>query len=126
MRTQISNALKYLCLNSLIFLVVFICASGCTGLIHHADPLAGWQFCSINDLKSNNTISADYQDYIQKLPSQQRQHAGPIYYYQNQTGQHAVEILIGINGRAWRHVLIYDKNDKRIKTVKYLAGYYHS
>ena len=35
-------------------------------------------------------------------------------------------IMIGVNNKVWRHVLIYDKNNMRIKTVKYVSGDYHS
>jgi hypothetical protein len=42
------------------------------------------------------------------------------------TGQHAVEISIPLNGKFWKHVLIYDKTNRRVKTVKYSSGRYMS
>jgi hypothetical protein len=65
MKTQISNALKFFCLSSFILLAAFICATGCAGLVHHSDPLAGWRLCSSDEL--NKIILTDYQDYIAKL-----------------------------------------------------------
>jgi len=41
-------------------------------------------------------------------------------------GQHAVQIEVALNGKWWRHILVYDKNNKRIKTIKYSPGHYRS
>jgi hypothetical protein len=46
--------------------------------------------------------------------------------FEDGTGQHAVEIRIGLDATNWRHILIYDKNDNRIKTIKYADGHYAS
>ena len=58
-------------------------------------------------------------DYIQKLSQKDRKYVGPIGFYEDGTGQHAVEIEEALHGTWWFHVLIYDKGDKRIKTIKY-------
>ena len=52
--------------------------------------------------------------------------AGLIFFFENETGQHAVQIRIGINGTSWEHILIYDKDNKRIKAIKYISGRYAS
>jgi hypothetical protein len=87
------------------------------------DPLAGFHVSSFDP---NKAITDDYKNYIQKLSPEEQKRAGPIFYYEDGTGQHAVLIKIGINGTVWEHVLIYDKNDKRIKTIKYASGNYRS
>jgi ligand-binding SRPBCC domain-containing protein len=46
--------------------------------------------------------------------------------YENSAGQHAVKIETPVNGVYWEHVLIYDQNNKRIKTLKYFGGRYRS
>ena len=87
------------------------------------NPLAGWNF---ENHEPDQAVTNDYRDYIQKLPHEEGKYAGPIHYFEDGTGQHAIMIMIGINGTVWRHVLIYDKDDKRIKTIKYASGDYHS
>jgi hypothetical protein len=90
------------------------------------NPLAGFHFSSLNNLDSNKAITDDYKDYIQKLSPKERERASPIFYFEDGMGQHAVQIRIGINGTSWEHVLIYDKDNKRIKTLKYVSGHYAS
>jgi hypothetical protein len=88
------------------------------------NPLAGWKPASANP---DQAIVNDYQNYIQKLPPEERKYAGgAIEIFEDGTGQHAIMIPIGLNGTVWRHVLIYDKDDKRIKTIKYASGNYGS
>lgn len=52
-----------------------------------------------------------------------------IEFFEDGTGQHAVTFesysdagIIG--GTSWEYVLIYDKNNKRVKTIRYVTGYY--
>jgi len=92
-----------------------------------SDPLAGWKLCQSQDPKDlDQAIRDDYQDYIQKLSPKERKFAEYNNDFEDGMGQHAVEIIIGINGRYWRHILIYDKDNKRIRTIKYATGYYAS
>jgi len=109
-----------------ILLAATVGIIGCATRKPTPDPLAGWHFSSLVNLNSNKTITTDYRDYIQKLSPEERRSAGPIEYFQDGTEQHAVLIWIGINGKVWRHVLIYDRDDKRIRTIKYVSGDYHS
>ena len=90
------------------------------------DPLTGFHMADLQHLDDNKTITADYKAYIQTLSPDEQKRAGPILYYEDGTGQHAVDIEIGINGTSWKHVLIYDKDNKRVKAVKYSSGSYRS
>jgi hypothetical protein len=90
------------------------------------DPLAGFHRADEADMYKSKTITDDYESYIKTLSSNEQKYAGPILYFEGGTGQHAVKIMIGINSKVWEHVLIYDKDDKRIKTTKYVSGDYHS
>jgi hypothetical protein len=92
------------------------------------DPLAGWKPLFGRDYeKANEVIRGDYRDYIQKLPSEQRNNVGPIFLFEDVAGQHAAEFELGVNGKVWEHILIYDKNNKRIKTtIKYTNSGYRS
>ena len=99
-------------------------AVGCVYHSRRPDPLAGWQFSSLMNLKSNEAIKRDYQDYIRELPTDERTAAGPVDYFENPAGEHAVLLWIGVKGKVWRHILIYDEHDKRIRTIKYISGNY--
>jgi len=118
-----------------IILAAFICSTGCSVFdVHpteifarHSDPLVGWSFCRSQDPdKFDGAIRDDYHGYIQALPPQERKNVTEIWFYQNEAGQLAVRIEIGLNGTWWQHVLIYDKNHKRIKVIKYISGHYMS
>jgi hypothetical protein len=115
MKTQISNAFKYLCSSSLVLLAAFICATGCVSwYVHHPDPLAGWHTASENP---NQVIVNDYQNYIHTLSTKEQKVAGPILCFEDGTGQYAVAIEVSLNGKEWRHVLVYNKANKRIKVI---------
>lgn len=91
------------------------------------DPLAGWNLCSDQDpAKLGKAIQADYQDYIQKLPPEEKKFAYYAHSFENGAGQHAVQIEIPLNGTWWEHILIYSTNSNRIKTIKYSKGSYQS
>ena len=105
-----------------ILLAAFVLTAGCATTT--PDPLAGWHFYSRT--KVSQVITDDYQDYIQKLPPKKRNYVGDISFFEDGTGQHAVSIEINLNGTEWKHVLIYDKEDKRIKAMKYVSGHYRS
>jgi hypothetical protein len=83
--------------------------------------LAGWHF---EDRNPNQTIEKDYQDYIQKLPSDQKGFVGTVHFFADGAGQHAIRIEVFEKNRnaAWQHVIIYDKEDIRIRVVR--CGYH--
>ena len=111
-------------LSVFLILTTLVCGVGCT--YHWApDPLAGWKRADYLG-RPNDVIVKDYQEYIQTLSEEERRSANPIFYFEDGTGQHAVQIQIGIKGTSWVHVLIYDKDNKRIKVTKYIAGHYYS
>jgi hypothetical protein len=95
----------------------------CSATKSMPDPLAGFHAASKNP---GQVITTDYQNYIQTLSAEEKRNVGPIQFFEDRTGQHAISITIGMNGRYWRHILVYDKDDKRIKTIKYKTGYYQS
>ena len=47
-------------------------------------------------------------------------------FFEDGTGQRAVQFQIGLKGTWWVYVLIYDQNDKRTRVVKYVRGHYMS
>jgi len=93
----------------------------------HPNPIAGWKFCySDNPIRSNRAILDDYKEYISTLSQKQQESIGSIDIYEDMAGQHAVRIIIPLDGTYLAHILIYDKNNKRIEVIKYVAGYYMS
>ena len=99
--------------------------SGCSCSTTKQDPLAGFHWSSLGNLYSNKTISDDYKDYIQKLSPEERKYTGPIFFYEDGAGQHAVQIEVLVGGKdSWDHYMFYDKNNKRIKAEKIHRGRY--
>jgi len=125
MRTPTTKSASLLSLAIFALLTLLVWSSGCAGFVHHPDPLAGWHRASNNP---DQSIVNDYQNYIQTLSPEEKANLGPspASYFEDGTGQRAIRIKIGINGKEWEHILIYNKEDKRIKTIKYLAGRYMS
>jgi len=106
-------------------LATFVLAIGCAAPTPVPNPLAGFSACFSQDLnKLDKAISDDYNAYIQNLPARERNSAGPVWLFEDRTGQHAVRIEIALNGTDWAHVLFYDKENKRVKTIKFISGHY--
>jgi hypothetical protein len=123
MKTSIKYLINGSKLTILCMLFTLIMA-GCAGLSHHSDPLADWKPMYQGQL--DNTIVEDYKAFIQTLPPKERTlvHDYSIWQYENETGGHAVRIRIYLNGTILEHILIYDQNDERVRTTKYVAGKY--
>lgn len=114
--------MKIIRLVSYILLATVICGFGCYKSKPTPNPLADFHFSSLNNLDSNKAITNDYRDYIQKLPPEEKRLATCDGYCEDGMGQHGVLITVGLEGKNWRHVLIYDKNDKRISVTKWESG----
>jgi len=111
-----------------ILLASFVLAVGCITPKPKIDPLEGWKFSNITNFESNTIVRNDCESYVKQLSPDEQKFLGPspFKYYEDETGQHAVTITIGIDGKVWRHVLIYDKDGKRVKAIKYVSGDYRS
>ena len=121
--------------------------SGCEMFASHTNPLADWKqmapvgcidgemSAEVSTIPGYSQISDDVQTYVNQLPVDQ----GPTWdpsprrwcywledmaFYEDGTGQHAVGFTILHDGTSWGYVLIYDKNNKRIKTGRYVIGHY--
>ncbi len=109
---------------AMICVFAMLIGCGCETFENHTNPIEGWQI----DFKSqpSQTVQKDSQDYISKLPARERIGVGPEQWFTDGKGQHALLIVVALNGTDWGHVLIYDQNDKRVKVVKYIMGHYRS
>jgi hypothetical protein len=98
-------------------------------------PLKGWkQTGSIGLAGGENlaplpvSITDDYQDFIKKLPIRKdpfgfgdRSYSywiDMVSSWEDGTGQQAIDIEIQLD-EAWHYALIYDKNNRRIKVIRY-------
>jgi hypothetical protein len=126
MKTLIKYSIKHFGLVFLVLSAVVIWSAGCAGIVHDPDPLAGWHFYS--RVKVPKAITDDYQDYIQQLPPEERNYVGDISFFEDGAGQHAVSIQIYAHDKPayWRYALIYDKENRRIKVIKYDYSRYMS
>src|SRR6266498_30367 len=112
-----------------VWLAAFSLGAGCSTSKPDPNPLEGWQVRRPSStLLSDRMIEDDYDAYIQALPPGEKRYVdgGNIWFLENSTGQTAVQIKIPLDGTWWIHALVYDKDKKRIKTLKYKAGRYRS
>jgi hypothetical protein len=85
------------------------------------DPLAGWHGGSLDDIPPQ--VSADYKEYINKLPAEERDLVGSVFFYGDDAGHLAIQFEIAKHGTLKEHILIYDSAYKRIKIVRYNGRY---
>jgi hypothetical protein len=94
-----------------------------------SDPLEGWKLLIDRESeKLDQAVKDDYRAYIQKFLSKKHYYIDDsnIWFFENKTGEHAVKIEIPSNGTWLAYVLIYDKENKRIKVIKSKTGRYRS
>jgi len=111
-----------------ILLAMFICGFGCSTSKPTPDPLVGWTSRGFDDYlpslqrhhyQLDKAITDDYQDFIKK---NNLDLMGAITgFLEDGTGQHAVrfEAFPPNQNATWTYVLIYNKENKRIKVMKY-------
>ncbi len=72
-------------------------------------------------------IEQDARAFYQTLPEVEKARAkgddSAISYLEDGTGQHAVVINASDSHEFWHYALIYDKNNRRIKVLKYSTGW---
>jgi hypothetical protein len=108
---------------TLALCMMVISGCSCSAPKPMPDPLAGFHVVSLVYLENNKAITEDYKAYIHTLSSEEQKFATVDDFYENDEGQHAIRITVGLNHTDWWHILIYDKNNKRIKAIKYISGH---
>lgn len=105
--------------------VMILSGCSCSAPKPTPNPLAGFHAAYG---KADQSIVNDYQNYIQTLSPEEKKYMGPYpgRFFEDGTGQHAVQIEVDLKPNAWYHVLIYDKDNKRIKTEKYVDHQFRS
>jgi hypothetical protein len=114
--------IKRLCLILAILFGIAVIGCECERSKAAIDPLEGFHLSSLKNLQSNKAISDDYQNYIQKILSKNGGFVGSVNFFENESGERAVDIRIGVNGAWWKHILIYDRDNKRVNVIKYRTG----
>jgi hypothetical protein len=122
--------MRVLRLHICLLLVAFLGTVGCASRLR-PNPLQGWKGLGSAFVIGSpfaTPVAEDYQDYIVKLPKDERQavHPHDIQFFEGGSAQRAVEISIPLRGTWWKHVLIYDRDGKRTKTIKYASSRYMS
>ena len=80
--------------------------------------LKGWQATSLLD----KVVITDYNVYIEALPPAERVGVAGVQSFADDVGQHAVAITVNGKDGAWMHVLVYDKQNKRLRVSKQAQG----
>jgi hypothetical protein len=102
--------------------------TGCVMRSESYDPLKGWK--GGNSVFEGNVpdkvITEDYKLYVQSLPFYQRVAVDDfdIRVFNDGNGQHAIKISIPERGTWWQHLLIYDRDDRRMKVITWISGKY--
>jgi hypothetical protein len=110
-----------------ILLAASICWTGCEMFASHTNPLVGWQK-DYNSRPGDQVIEKDCNDFIKTFQPVGERPAQITGLYKDGTGQHAanIEIFKYHQNASCQYFLIYDKDDKRIKVIKYGCGSYQS
>ena len=76
----------------------------------------------------NQALVPDYKSYIASLSAEEQREAFPTRtrLLEDGTGKQAIEMSIPVPGFWssiwWDHILVYDTNNTRIRTLKYRSG----
>jgi hypothetical protein len=91
------------------------------------NPLVGWQK-DYDTRPDDPIIEKDCNDFIRTFQPVGQRPAQVTGIFKDGTGQHAanIEIFEYHQNASWQYVLIYDKDDKRIKVIKYGYTKYQS
>ena len=82
------------------------------------DVLKGWKATSA---LPDDSVVADYNDYIEKLPKAERPGVANVLYYVDGNGQSGVAVLVIVERVEWTHFLTYDKQNKRTAVKKFVG-----
>ena len=108
--------------------LLIVSVLGATGCTPHSDPMKDWKEVKpFSDPAVPESIKQDATTFFQTLSGQERSwwvNNGDFAatYWENGTGQHAVILKCPHDGECWCHALIYDRDDRRIKVLKYSTG----
>jgi hypothetical protein len=93
------------------------------------NALVGWkQLLTRGDNeKLEKALRADAVNYMETVVGKDRA-AGPSWFYEDGSGQHAIgmEVFQKHENASWEYLIIYSKENKRVKVIKYGYRRYQS
>ncbi len=114
---------------ALALCVTIIFGCGCSSSKPVPDPLAGWTFKPFPGWEippyrynTNHLDKAVIDDYQKFISDRRLNPFGAITgFYEDGTGRHAVDFQAFPPGEnaTWNYVLIYDKENRRARTIRY-------
>jgi hypothetical protein len=108
-----------------VLLTVLTLTVGCVT----KDPLRGWKLVGStlwglrDTLPINKVILNDAHHFVGESAGGDIT-ISRVYYFEGKSGQHALKLTSMFDTRYWNYVLIYDKDNARVKTIKYSSGRY--
>ena len=115
------------CYPARLLVVDSLVIGGCTP---RTNPLKGWHgITAFVDAPVPDAIRHDAQDWfdsMSSIPKPGHGVDGLITYWEDGTGQHAVVVEAYREGICWRYALIYDRDNRRIRVLKYSTGFHQS
>ncbi len=92
MKTNILNSINKLGLVFLMLMSLFILGCRCSAPKPAPNPLVGFYHADEANLDKNKAITDDYKSYLQTLSPDEKKYVGPILFFEDGMGQHAVRI----------------------------------
>ena len=90
--------------------------------------MAGWKILgTIDRAPIPKTVEQEARAYFQILPAEEKHWLGNddhINYYEDRTGQHAGVLDAFHDSEFWAVALIYDRDNRRIRVLRYSWGSY--
>jgi hypothetical protein len=113
---------------SLLPLLAFVLLTGCASSGPPPDPLAGWTFRMFDYFAPpdqqhhyhlSKAITEDAQNYIKE--HNLKPYGMITGFHENAEGDRAVDFVAFPDSErsSWHYILIYNKNNERIKVIKY-------
>jgi hypothetical protein len=126
MKTPFKNPINNFAPVFLMLIGMLLLGFGCNTSKPTLDPLAGWKIMHGKNAEDLDKILAgDYQSYIQNLQPNEKNYVGSTFFFEDETGRHAVTFEVDKYGKdVWNYYLFYDKDNKRIKVIKSYRGRY--
>ena len=115
---------------STLAVIITVNCYGCASILLHINPLKDWTpVAMLADASIPATIRQDAMTYIQQLPKSARNSAqmeSNLEYWEDGAGQRAVVLNSSCDGQRWQYALIYNRNNQRVKVLRYSVGGYSS
>lgn len=94
------------------------------------NALVGWKqvLSRGDDVKLEEALRTDAINYMDTVVFKERRVSGPFWFYEDGSGQHAIgmEVFQKHENASWEYLIVYSKENKRVKVIKYGYRRYQS